>query len=55
MKTAGLAVVFLLGLAAIVAGCALLHPAAGLIAGGALAAYTAYRLDAPAPAAGEDA
>jgi hypothetical protein len=45
-----LTIVFLLGLAAIAAGFAIVHPAAGLVVGGALAAYTADRLDATAPA-----
>lgn len=46
-----LTVVFVLSLAAIAAGCALLHPAAGLIVGGALGAYVSDRLDATAPPA----
>ncbi len=40
------AIVFVLGLAAITVGCAILHPAAGFIVGGALASFVAERLDA---------
>ena len=47
MKTSvALAIVFLLGLAAITAGVTwLVHPGAGLITGGTMAAYVAYRLE----------
>ncbi len=50
MKTAPwiTVIVFLLGLAAITAGCWILHPAAGLIVGGTLVAYIAHRLDVTA-------
>lgn len=50
MKTAPWLTValFLLGLSAIAAGCWILHPAAGLIVGGALLAFIGDRLDATA-------
>jgi len=47
------AIVFLLGVAAITAGFALLHPAAGLIVGGLQLAYIATQLDADAGRANE--
>lgn len=52
MKTAPwiTVVLFLLGLSAIAAGCWILHPAAGLIVGGALVTFIADRLDATATA-----
>lgn len=50
MKQALITVAFLVGLSAITAGCALLHPALGFIVGGTLLVGVAVQLDRGAAA-----